>query len=772
MYFAKWKKNSLTFLLILAGFIILSLFEGNFAILAQSNAVFAAEADARVQGSNPATNYGTSSKLKVDDPDEESYIRFTVAGVTGAIQNATLRLFVNNGSSDGPSLYLIDDNSWTETEITWNNRPVPTGGPIADIGAVAADTWAEYNVTAQVTGDGTYNFVLLSDGTDGIGFESREGSPSPELVLTFASGSTPTDMPVPPTNTPVPTATDTPVSTATNTPLPTPTDTSAPPTDTPVPTATNTALAMATDTPVPPTDTPVPTVTNTPLPTPTDTPVPSTDTPVPTATNTALATATDTPVPPTDTPLPTATNTPATTPTPGPSSTTLAAAADARVLQSNPTTNYGTLSRLDVDNPGEESYIRFNVTGVTGAVQNATLRLFVSNGSSDGPGVYGVDSNWTETGITWNNRPPAFFGAIADVGAIPAGNWAEYNVTAYVTGNGAYSFVFLPDSTDGVRFESREGNPVPELVLTFATGPMPTPTPTNTPTPGPTNTPTSTPTPGPSPTPTNTPSSNSVVFVGAGDIADCGGDDEATAELLDNIPGTVYTVGDNAYPNGTTTQFNNCYDPTWGRHKARTHPAVGDNDYNTSGAAPYYNYFGAAAGDPNEGYYSYDIGSWHIIVLNSNCSQVSGCGPNDPQGQWLQADLAANPRACILAIHHEPLFSSKGGDADLAEFWEPLYAAGADVVLSGHRHMYERFAQQNPNGVADPGRGIRQFVVGTGGASLTSSPGSIASNSQVRNNTSHGVLKFTLHPTSYDWEFIPIAGQTFTDSGSTQCVTP
>jgi hypothetical protein len=264
-----------------------------------------------------------------------------------------------------------------------------------------------------------------------------------------------------------------------------------------------------------------------------------------------------------------------------------------------------------------------------------------------------------------------------------------------------------------------------------------------------------------------------VVFVGAGDIADCSrNQDELTAQLLDNIPGTIYTVGDNAYPNGTTTAFNNCYEPTWGRHKARTHPAIGDNEYNTSGAAPYFNYFGAAAGDPTKGYYSYNVGSWHIIVLNSNCSQVGGCGPNSAQGQWLQADLAANPRACILAIHHEPLFSSKGGDADLAELWQPLYAAGADVVLSGHRHMYERFAQQNPAGVADPGRGIRQFVVGTGGSSLTSTPSSIAANSQVRNNTANGVLKFTLHPTSYDWQFIPIAGQTFTDSGSTQCVTP
>ena len=273
--------------------------------------------------------------------------------------------------------------------------------------------------------------------------------------------------------------------------------------------------------------------------------------------------------------------------------------------------------------------------------------------------------------------------------------------------------------------------------------------------------------------PTNTPLSESVVFVGAGDIADCSRvQDEQTAQLLDNIPGTVFTVGDNAYPNGTASNYSNCYEPTWGRHKARTRPAVGDNEYNSSSvAADYFNYFGAAAGDPTKGYYSYDLGNWHIIVLNSNCSQIGGCGTNSAQGQWLQADLAANPSMCTLAIHHEPLFSSNGGYSSMRSFWNLLYAAGADIVLSGDRHNYERFAQQNPDGVADPGRGIRQFVVGTGGAGLSSFR-LIAPNSEVRNSSTYGVLKLTLHPTSYDWQFIPVAGQTFSDSGSAQCVIP
>jgi hypothetical protein len=442
----------------------------------------------------------------------------------------------------------------------------------------------------------------------------------------------------------------------------------------------------------------------------------------------------------------------------------VAAVADARVQQSNPTTNYGSSSKLSADLPNDQSYIRFNVSGVSGAVQSAILRLFVTNGSSNGPGVYATDNSWSETAITWNNRPPATSGVVANVGSIVANSWAEFNVTALVAGNGTYNFMLLPDDSDGADFDAREGGAPPQLVLSFTSGP--TPTPSNTPTP------TNTPTPGPSPTPTNTPNSASVVFVGAGDIASCSRtQDEATALLLDNIPGTVFTIGDNAYSSGSAANFANCYEPTWGRHKARTRPAVGDNEYSTSGASGYFNYFGAAAGDPTKGYYSYDVGSWHIIVLNSNCSRVGGCDAESPQGQWLQADLAANPRTCTLAIHHEPLYSSSGGDSDMRDFWEPLYAAGADIVLSGHRHFYERFAPQNPAGVADPGRGIRAWLVGTGGASL-SSLSTIAPNSEVRNNTTYGVLKLTLHPTSYDWQFVPIAGQTFTDSGSAPCVTP
>jgi hypothetical protein len=257
------------------------------------------------------------------------------------------------------------------------------------------------------------------------------------------------------------------------------------------------------------------------------------------------------------------------------------------------------------------------------------------------------------------------------------------------------------------------------------------------------------------------------VFVGAGDIANCSRDqDEATAKLLDNISGTVFTIGDNVYPDGTSSQFTNCYGPTWGRHKNRTKPVPGNHDYHTSGASAYFNYFGAAAGDPSKGYYSYNLGAWHIIALNSEISQSAGSA----QERWLRADLAANPKTCTLSYWHKPRFSSgqHGNISASQALWQALYDYGADVIVNGHDHTYERFAPQNPSGQADS-RGIREFVVGTGGAGLYSFT-SNQPNSQVRNNTTHGVLKLTLHSTSYNWQFIPIAGQNFTDSGSANCV--
>ena len=268
------------------------------------------------------------------------------------------------------------------------------------------------------------------------------------------------------------------------------------------------------------------------------------------------------------------------------------------------------------------------------------------------------------------------------------------------------------------------------------------------------------------------PPSNDPVLVGAGDIAKCTvTGDEATAALLDNIAGTVITLGDNVYDSGTATEYSNCYGPSWGRHLSRTRPTPGNHEYGTTNASGYFGYFGAAAGDPAKGYYSYDLGAWHIIVLNSNssCTTIS-CAAGSAQDAWLRADLAAHTNVCTLAYWHHPRFNSgaaHGNNTAVANFWNALYAAGADVILNGHEHVYERFAPQTPSALADP-NGIRQFTVGTGGASHYTF-GTIQPNSEKRDGNTYGVLKLTLHATSYDWEFVPVAGATFTDSGTGSC---
>jgi hypothetical protein len=228
----------------------------------------------------------------------------------------------------------------------------------------------------------------------------------------------------------------------------------------------------------------------------------------------------------------------------------------------------------------------------------------------------------------------------------------------------------------------------------------------------------------------------------------------------------------------------NYYEPTWGRHKARTRPAIGNHEYNTGRGAGYFSYF-ESAGDPLQGWYSYDLGEWHIIVLNSACADVGGCGADSPQGQWLRSDLIANPAQCTLAYFHTPRFSSgqyHGSDLDTIDFWNVLYEFGAEVVLGGNDHNYERFAPQTPGGVADPANGIRQFVVGTGGRFLRPVAKTPEPNSEALSNTSmrtggdtpppdwtFGILDLTLKPGSYDWEFVPATPGGFTDTGTGAC---
>ena len=270
--------------------------------------------------------------------------------------------------------------------------------------------------------------------------------------------------------------------------------------------------------------------------------------------------------------------------------------------------------------------------------------------------------------------------------------------------------------------------------------------------------------------------------IAAGDISMCQTDgDEETARLIDSLPGTVLPLGDLAYQDGSKADFDNCYAPTWGRFKDRSRPVLGNHEYVQKGAGPYFDYWGEAAGDRTKGYYSFDLGSWHLIALNSNCSDAGGCSRGSPMEQWLRADLAAHPSQCILAFWHHPRFFTpsrqpttsrlEAVDKKMQPFWVALYEAGADVVLNGHRHIYERFARQNPDAQADP-NGIRQFVVGTGGGPHDRFVGSVAANSEVRQAETYGVLHLTLRVDGYDWRFVPIAGETFADSGSDTCGSP
>ncbi len=295
--------------------------------------------------------------------------------------------------------------------------------------------------------------------------------------------------------------------------------------------------------------------------------------------------------------------------------------------------------------------------------------------------------------------------------------------------------------------------------------------------------------------PTNPPNAADPVIVAAGDIA-CGSADagkgfpcqhQATANLIQQVnPDAVLPLGDNQYESGALSDFESFYGPSWGRFKAKTKPVIGNHEGGEGGSsAGYFDYFNGVgqvngpAGPRDKGYYSYDLGAWHFIALNANCGKYSfngtntGCNAGSAQEQWLKADLAANSNKCTLAYWHQPQWSSgHEGDPTISGtysvFWQDLYNAHATIVLNGHSHDYERFAPQDPSGKADP-NGIREFVVGTGGRDFTGFNATLP-NSEVRNNNTFGVLQLTLHPTSYDWKFVPIAGQSFTDSGSGKCL--
>ena len=611
---------------------------------AGASVTFIAESDSQVKEEDPDNNAGNSTFLQVDgvvDPGVESFIRFTVTGISGPIQHASLRVYATtNASENGPAVYGTD-SAWEENGITWNNRPAPTTEELDNQGAMSKESWVEYDVTAAVTGDGAFSFVLVADSGDAATFSSRQGSQPPQLVITAAGGSIPT----------------------------------------------------------------------------VDAGTPIVSAPSATATSDAE--------------------------TPG-DSILLDVEADAQVRESASNRNYGSDTELRADGAGDsgiESFIRFTVTEVPDPIQSAQLRLYVAdNGTENGPAIYATDGSWDESSITWSNRPAPTGEALDNKGRLGTNGWVEYDVTSLVTGSGTFSVVLVADSSDGVIFSSREGSQPPQLVLNDTGSNASTVVPTV----------------------VATGASDDIVLIGAGDISECDSDnDELTAQLLDAVPGTVFTTGDNAYESGTIEEFNDCYGPTWGRHKDRTKPVPGNHEYKTDNASGYFEYFNTI---PE--YYAYDLGTWRIYALNSEID----VSESSSQMTWLREDLAANPAQCVLAYWHQPRWSSgshHGSDEDYRALWQLLYEAGAELVLNGHEHHYERFAEMNAEGaVVSPG--LREIVIGTGGRDLyefgTALPGS-----EVRNGATYGVLKVTLNADGYDWEFIPIAGSTFTDSGSTSC---
>jgi hypothetical protein len=401
--------------------------------------------------------------------------------------------------------------------------------------------------------------------------------------------------------------------------------------------------------------------------------------------------------------------------------------ADGFVTATAPRTNYGRTRSLQVRaKPPRRAYLRFRVDGLSGGVVSARLRVFVTRPGRAGLQVRAIaEGRWNERSLKYRTAP-ALGRVIAEGRARPG--WTSFDIGSLVEEPGIVELALVA-KRGSVSVASRETRSKPRIRVETVP-----------------------------------------VLLAAGDIASCrSSGDEATAALLEGAPTTIAALGDLAYPIGSADNFANCYDPSWGWFKSTTRPAAGNHDYGTPGAAAYFDYWGAAAGLRGAGYYSYELGSWHIIALNSNCRFVA-CSRGSPQERWLRNDLALHRTSCTLAYWHHPLFSSTAGTATSAvrPLWQALYDAGADLVLSGHAHTYQRFAPQAPSGAADPVRGIREFVVGTGGVShhLAGPP---IPNQEIVDDTTYGVLRLTLLETGYLWRFVPQSGGVFADAGAGAC---
>ena len=473
----------------------------------------------------------------------------------------------------------------------------------------------------------------------------------------------------------------------------------------------------------------------------------------------------------------------------------LSATADAWVRADRQNANNGASASLRVLENMRMSYLRFKVPAPPSGeeIGSAILRLDARSPAHCTPGVEvlrAASDTWGEATITWKNQP----GVTGDVLATAnwtTGGYKEFDVTEAVTGRGPVSFVIRHaagcNPTEEAVFDSREAvSDPPELVVETVPA---------------------TPDPHCSDALDNDgdgrvdfpqdpgcvsstdgdetdPSIGTKTLVAAGDLvcspdrrdfdgsnaSDC--QHRATAALVGGAD-AVAPLGDLQYPDGRLEYFVQAYDPSWGQHAAKTYPVPGNHEYNTVGAQGYFDYW-ASKGRPTgggAGYYSYDLGSWHVIALNSSrsCAEVP-CVEGSPQNDWLEVDLTATTERCILAYWHHPRFNSGAGHTDTpgtAPLWDDLYAARADIVLAGHEHNYQRYAKQDPAARATP-EGIRQFIVGSGGRSLTPLA-ELDPNFEVGNATHFGVLKLMLASSSYSWQYVGIDGTVLDSGGPVAC---
>jgi hypothetical protein len=404
------------------------------------------------------------------------------------------------------------------------------------------------------------------------------------------------------------------------------------------------------------------------------------------------------------------------------------------------------------------SYIKVDVAGLTAPVDSATFTFYTYSSGLTGVQIWAADSDWTETGITWNNAPRPATG-VTTVKPLTSGTTVSADVSSIVTGNGTYTFVITTTSTNGRTFASREAgaNP-PSLVLDTAGGEPSAPT-----------------------------------IVAAGDIACPSGksptantcQQKATSDLAVSLnPAAVLPLGDDQYEQGSLDDFRAVYDGSWGRLNTIAHPVPGNHEYGyfgssivPTGGQGYFTYFGDRARPLSPGcttlctsWYSWNLGDWHLVALDSQCSVVGGCAPGDPQYEWLSADLAANTARCTLAYWHVPLHTSgAASSAQMRPIYRLLYTMKADVVLTGHAHYYERFTPQDADGNVDATNGIRDFVVGTGGRSFFALSSTPAPNSVARIANTFGVLEMRLSADGYSWNFVPANDGGLTDAGSGTC---